>query len=78
MKVGDEVKVRTEFPEFGWGSVSPDEVGVVVEMFNINEGNVSVFVDFPNHPGWEGYIDELEVVPKKKPTPNHLKYQPII
>ena len=47
-------------------------------MLNINGGDVSVFVDFPNHPGWEGYIDELEVVPKKKPTPNHLKYQPII
>lgn len=78
MKVGDRVKVCVELPELGWGAVSPDDVGVVVGMFNINEGNVSVFVDFPNHPGWEGYIDELEVVPKKKPTPNHLKYQPII
>lgn len=78
MKVGDRVKVCVELPELGWGAVSPDDVGVVVGMFNINEGNVSVFVDFPNHPGWEGFIDELEVVPKKKPTPNHLKYQPII
>ena len=79
MKIGDKVRVWTYFPKFGWGDVSPDEVGVVVEMFNINgEKNVTVFVDFPRHPGWEGLINELVVVPEKKIIPNHLKYQPII
>ena len=47
------------------GAVSPDDVGVVVGMFNINEGNVSVFVDFLTTLDGRGFIDELEVVPKK-------------
>lgn len=78
MKVGDRVKVCVELPELGWGAVSPDDVGVVVEIGEIAEGEMIVFVDFPSQEGWEGYIDELKVVPEKKPTPNHLKYQPII
>lgn len=78
MKIGDKVKVCVEFPELGWGEVSPDDVGVVVEIYEIDEGDTTVFVDFPSQEGWEGFIDELEVVSKKKSTPNHLRYQPII
>mmetsp|Transcript_60115 Transcript_60115/g.143257 ORF Transcript_60115/g.143257 Transcript_60115/m.143257 type:complete len:350 (+) Transcript_60115:93-1142(+) len=57
--VGDSVRVKCEMltPHFGWGAVSPGDVGKVA----IVEG-IRCRVNFPKHLRWNGLLQELEVV----------------
>ncbi len=78
ISVGDQVMVIAEFPDFGWGDVTPDEIGVVVGIGDGEEDLIKVFVDFPNHSDWEGWSDEVAVINPRKSIPPHIKYLPIV
>lgn len=61
IKVGDFVRVRegvTE-PKFNWGNVTPESIG---QVKRIHPFKGFVEVDFPEHEGWRGVEEELEVV----------------
>jgi len=63
LKVGDRVKVVVAEPKYGWGSVSPDEVGLVDGFVtDVNGGEGLARVDFPSALGWSALVEELEVV----------------
>ena len=81
ISVGDQVMLIVKFPDFGWGDVTPDEIGVVVGVDLIDNGEedlAMVFVDFPNHSDWEGWSDEVAVINPRKSIPPHIKYLPIV
>ena len=63
LKVGDLVKVVVAEPKYGWGPVSPDEVGLI-DGFVTDEQGVEKLarVDFPSQLGWSALVGELEVV----------------
>ena len=63
MKIGDNVRVSVEQPQFGWGTVNKGDIGIykgVALESTAKPGEI--VVDFPNHPGWNGILSEIEVV----------------
>ena len=58
-KPGDLVKVKAGIdpPTYGWAAVLPGDVGTVLHL-STNE----VSINFPNHPGWNALIHEIELV----------------
>ena len=57
--VGSLVRVKPSVfsPHYGWGSVTSDSVGVVTRL----DDNGEMTIDFPEHSGWMGYLDEMEL-----------------
>ena len=57
--VGKSVSVKSSVskPQYGWGSVSAGDVGVVTGV-----ANSKMTVDFPAQKGWSGKVDEMEEV----------------
>ena len=59
--VGDEVRVIPgKQPRHGWGSVDPEDVGVVRKI-----NTVGYWVDFPRHPNWNAGANDLELVDRE-------------
>nr|XP_055043072.1 E3 ubiquitin/ISG15 ligase TRIM25-like [Misgurnus anguillicaudatus] len=58
-KTGSRVRVKAsvESPEYGWGDVTKNSVGIVKAM----DGD-ELTVDFPEHSGWTGMLSEMELV----------------
>lgn len=60
VRPGKYVRVRRGIsPKGGWGNASPDSVGKVISS---KYDGSCVTVLFPDHPGWQGPLAELEVV----------------
>ena len=63
LKVGDLVKVVVAEPKYGWGPVSPGEVGLIDGFITDEKGEEGLArVDFPSVLGWSALVEELEVV----------------
>eukprot|EP01013_Petalomonas_cantuscygni_P005253 TRINITY_DN157_c0_g1_i3.p1 TRINITY_DN157_c0_g1~~TRINITY_DN157_c0_g1_i3.p1 ORF type:complete len:1165 (-),score=190.89 TRINITY_DN157_c0_g1_i3:1625-5119(-) len=61
LKVGSRVRVKAGItPVLSWGSTNPGDVGTLRDV-----SGDRVEVDFPRHPGWRGFANELEVVPSQ-------------
>ena len=63
MKIGDNVRVSVEQPQFGWGQVNKGDIGIykgVALERTAKPGEI--VVDFPNHSGWNGILNEIEAV----------------
>ncbi|XP_057208681.1 E3 ubiquitin/ISG15 ligase TRIM25-like [Triplophysa rosa] len=50
------VKASVDTPEYGWGDVTKNSVGIVKSV----DGD-ELTVDFPEHSGWTGMVSEMEL-----------------
>lgn len=57
IKVGDSIRVAIDPPEYGWGQVSPHDIGIVTAVFDDN----SCVINFEAYSCWNGYIPDLEL-----------------
>ena len=59
MKIGDRVRVRqcVASPKYGWGSSVDHKSSGTLKR--IDDGG-DVIIDFPNHSGWRGRLEEIE------------------
>ena len=57
--MGSHVRVKPSVssPEYGWGSVTHDSVGVVTRLDDDGE----MRIDFPEFSDWMGKLDEMEL-----------------
>ena len=66
IQVGDRVRVcsNVDPPEYGWGSVSHQSIGTVVQVQPraARSGDDKLKVDFQGHSGWNADRSEMEVV----------------
>ncbi len=62
IQAGDKVRVIAEYPNMGWGEVTPECVGVLRTVHSDLSSNSSVTIDFPSQSDWGGYMDELELI----------------
>jgi len=66
LAVGDRVRVRADVrrPRYDWGSgVTHESIGTIDRI-----NDASCHVNFPNHHGWHGVLDEMErVEPQAQP-----------
>ncbi|XP_022244118.1 E3 ubiquitin-protein ligase HERC2-like isoform X2 [Limulus polyphemus] len=62
IKVGDRVRVKSSVstPQYKWGSVNHNSIGVVT---SISPSGRDVTVDFPQQSNWTGLVSEMERVP---------------
>lgn len=75
-QVGDKVMVTVSKPSFGWGSVSPNEVGKIIHM---KKGSEIVLISFPSHGSWSGLKSEIALVDSEQSKKmDSVRYQPII
>ena len=66
IKVGDRVRVKSSVttPQYKWGSVNHNAIGVVS---SISPNGKDVTVDFPQQGNWAGLLSEMELVPSYHP-----------
>lgn len=60
INVGDLVRVITDDPRQGWGDAQKFDIGEVTSVKRDR-----LVIDFPNHHGWNGFLNEVEPVSKQ-------------
>ncbi len=70
--VGDEVRVIADPPSHGWGSVTPEEIGIITTIlpkerisWDTEEIAEAYYVKFPRHMTWKGTLKDLELVTRE-------------
>lgn len=56
--VGDEVRVVSNPPHHGWGSVTKDEIGIIRETRSPGR----YYIDFPRQQNWKGIASDLALI----------------
>lgn len=66
IKVGDRIRVKGTIttPQYKWGSVNHNSIGVVT---SISPNGRDVTVDFPMQGNWAGLLSEMELIPSYHP-----------
>jgi hypothetical protein len=67
-KVGDRVKMISQYPKYGLGNIFPGDVGTITYIYNAGD----IVIDFQDQPNWLGVESELALA-KTEPLKEEYK-----
>lgn len=60
--VGKKVRLITDSPRFGLGSVRKGDIGVIVKQVDNPFDSKELVIRFPNHHAWNGVMSDIKLV----------------